>query len=54
MRKWNGLKTRPGAQTVSKRKFNFASESRIDGLKKIKLKKKSEAKIDWAVSVYID
>ena len=40
--------------TVSKRKFDFASEDRIGRLKQIKLKKKSEAKIDWAVSAYID
>ena len=37
-----------------KRKFNFASEDRIADLKQIKLKKKSEAKIDWAVNCYIE
>ena len=54
MRKWNGLKVRPTTSTVSKRKFNYASEERIANLKQIRLKKKSEAKIDWAVSAYID
>ena len=39
---------------MSKGKFNFASEDRIETLKKIKLKKKSEAKIDWAVSAFLD
>ena len=48
------MKTRPATSTVSKRKFNFASEDRIETLKKIKLKKKSEAKIDWAVSAFTD
>ena len=55
-RKWNGLKRRPiAARTVSKKqKFNFASEDRIADLKQIKLKKKSEAKIDWAVNCFIE
>ena len=53
-RKLNGLRTRPTTKTVSKRKFDFASDGCIEGLKQIKLKKKSEAKIDWAVNAYID
>ena len=39
---------------MSKRKFNFATEDRIESLKRIKLKKNSETKIDWAVNAYID
>ena len=54
-RRWNGLKTRPtAARTVSKHSFNFTSEDRIERLKQVKLKKNSEAKVDWAVSAYID
>ena len=34
------------------RKFNFSSESRITNLMQVKLKKKTEAKVNWAVSSY--
>ena len=39
-------------QTVSKCKFNFTSDAHIEQLKLIKLKKKTESKVNWAVSAY--
>ena len=40
-------------KTVSKKRtFKFLSDARIAELKKIKLKKKSEAKVKWAVKAY--
>ena len=42
------------AQIVSKRKFDFTTEDRIEKLKQIKLKKSCESKVDWAVTAYID
>ena len=41
-------------KTVSKRKFSFTTESRIEELKKIRLKKQTEAKVNWAVTAYTD
>ena len=41
-------------KTVSKRSYNFLSEDKIASLKEIKLKKKTESKMNWAVSAYID
>ena len=41
------------ASTVSKRKFHFATEACIEELKQIKLKWKTEAKVNWAVSAYV-
>ena len=38
----------------TKRSFKFLSEERISELKKIKLKKRSEAKVKWAVNAYCD
>ena len=52
-RKIGGVKplvARP--QTVSKCKFNFTSDAHIEQLKLIKLKKKTESKVNWAVSAY--
>ena len=49
----NGLKMRPAIrQTVSKHKFSFKSEARIAELQRIRLKKKTEAKVNWAVNAY--
>ena len=53
-KRWNGLKPCPTTKTVSKHKFDFTSETRIEQLKQVKLKKKSDVKVDWAVSAYID
>ena len=40
-------------QTVSKkRKFKFLSQEKINDLKKMKLKRRSEAKVKWAVNAY--
>ena len=42
------------SQTMSKR-FSFLSGQRIDSLKQLKLKKKkTEAKVNWAVTAYND
>ena len=41
-------------KSVSRRSFNFTSEDRIEKLKQIKLKKKTEAKCNWAVNAYVD
>ena len=38
----------------TKRKFNFSTSARIEQLKQIQLKKKTEAKVKWAVSAYND
>ena len=35
-----------------KRNFKFLLEEKINELKKIKLKKRSEAKVKWAVNAY--
>ena len=53
-RRFHGAKSRFGPrQTVSmKRKFNFSSSARIEQLKRIQLKKKTEAKVNWAVRAY--
>ena len=37
-----------------KRSFKFLSEEKINELKKVKLKKRSEAKVRWAVNCYSD
>ena len=51
----NGLKMRPNRlKSVSKRKFSFTTEARIEELKKIRLKKQTEAKVNWAVTAYTD
>ena len=42
------------AQTVSKCKFSFASNDRIQSLKQVQLKKKTEAKLNWAVTAYVE
>ena len=54
-------KKRPGVnamvatrKSVSKRKFNYASEDRIAELMRVKMKKSSESKVDWAVTAYCD
>ena len=54
-------KRKPGSKaniattrSVSKRKFEFANEDRIESLKQIKVKKSSESKLDWAATAYID
>ena len=41
-------------KSVSKRKFDYALEERIQKLKQIKLKKSCESKLDWAVTAYCD
>ena len=41
-------------KSVSKRKFSFKSEARIAELQQIRLKKKTEAKVNWAVTAYND
>ena len=38
----------------TKRNFKFLTEERINELKKIKLKKRSEAKVKWAVNAYTE
>ena len=38
----------------TKRKFSFQTNTRIEELKRIKLKKQSEAKVKWAVNAYND
>ena len=43
-----------GTRKAVSRNFNFTSETRINDLMQIKLKKKTEAKVDWAVSAYND
>ena len=43
------------AKTVSrKRKYSFASSTRIDQLKQIRLKDTTESKVNWAVTAYND
>ena len=39
---------------VSKRKFSFVSDARVDTLKRVQLKKKTEAKLNWAVTAYVE
>ena len=39
--------------TVSKWKFHFATEAHIEELKQIRLKCKTEGKVNWAVSAYV-
>ena len=39
-------------RAVSRRKFSIASEDRIEELKKIKLKRRTEAKMNWGVTAY--
>ena len=41
-------------KSVSKRSFSFVSEGRIEDLKHIQLKKKSEAKVNWTVTAYVE
>ena len=40
------------AQSVSKRKCNFLNETKIENLKQITLKKKTELKVNWVVTAY--
>ena len=55
MRKNIGQKSRPAmAKAVSRHKFQFTTEDRIEKLKQIRVKKSCEAKIDWAVRAYVD
>ena len=42
------------SQTVSRKPINFASEERIKDLKKLKLKKRTEAKMNWGVAAFND
>ena len=39
---------------MSRHKFNFLSAEQIEELKQIRMKKKSEKKLDWAVTGYVD
>ena len=39
---------------MSKCKFLFASNDRIQSLKQVQLKKKTEAKLNWAVTAYVE
>ena len=41
-------------KSVNKRKFSFKSEARIAELQQIRLKKKTAAKVNWAVTAYND
>ena len=41
-------------KTVSRCKFSFKSEARIAELPQIMLKKKTEAKLNWAVNTYTE
>ena len=41
-------------KALSKRKFSFATEDRIASLKEIQLKKKTEAKMNWAVTAFVE
>ena len=41
-------------KAVSRRNFKFLTEERIAELKKIKLKKRSESKVKWAVNAFND
>ena len=51
----NGLKSRLATtKNVSKRKFNFTNEERIEELQQVKLKKTVESKCNWAVTAYVD
>ena len=50
-----GLKVRPAVmKTVSRRKFSFKSEACIAELQQIRHKKKTEAKLNWAVNAYTE
>ena len=40
------------SKTVSKRSFRFVPDSKIEELKQVQLKKKTEAKVNWAVTAY--
>ena len=40
------------SKTVSKRSFKFIGDDKIDELKQVQLKKKTEAKVNWAVTAY--
>ena len=55
-RKIGGVKGRLATRksVSTKRKFAFQSNNRIEELKKIKMKKQSEAKVKWAVNAYND
>ena len=47
------MKPRPAvSKAVSKRKFSFIADVKIEDLKQIKLKKKTESKVNWAVTAY--
>ena len=49
------MKSRVGvSQTVSSRKYNFLSDAKIEELKQVQLKRKSEAKLNWAMTAYND
>ena len=39
---------------MSKRKFNFVNEDRIEKLQTVQLKKSSESKCNWAVTAYVE
>ena len=41
-------------KSVSKGKFSFETETRIEELKRIRLKKQTEAKVNWTVTAYTD
>ena len=40
------------SKTVSKHSFKFIPDAKIDELKQVHLKKKTEAKVNWAVTAY--
>ena len=42
------------SKTVSKRKFSFMNSAKIQELKQVQLKKKTEAKLNWAVTAYVE
>ena len=41
-------------KSVSKGKFSFTTKTRIEELKRIWLKKPTEAKVNWAITAYTD
>ena len=47
------MKRGAGLQTVSRqRKFNFVSDAKVEALKQVTMKKRSESKMNWAVKAY--
>ena len=55
MRKNKGARPRVAmTKSVSNRHYNFSTEHHIEALKQIRLKKKSESKVNWAVNAFMD